>query len=255
MKRTLFVIAFIITAAAMMGQTPETMALADSSGNHGILISEEQTESISTRDSLTTESNKTWDYKVLKYIQEHRTPFGNRVWIAVSNSFVAAPLPAAGYAVAALFTDDQQNKDLLLNNAGEMALSEVVNLGLTMGIKSIVQRPRPWVAYEGDLVCLQKVRSTSFPSGHTSMAFATATSLSLVCPKWYVIAPAFLWAGAVGYSRMYIGAHYPSDVLAGALIGTGAAVLVHLVQSQLWQQNNSEIPAKKAVVIPFAISF
>ena len=65
----------------------------------------------------------------------------------------------------------------------------------------------------------------SFPSGHTATAFALATSLSVKYPKWYVIAPSALWACSVGVSRMNEGVHYPSDVLAGAAIGAGCAVV------------------------------
>jgi membrane-associated phospholipid phosphatase len=47
----------------------------------------------------------------------------------------------------------------------------------------------------------------------------------LAFPKWYVAIPAFSYAGAVGYSRLDLGVHYPSDVLAGALLGSGTAYL------------------------------
>jgi membrane-associated phospholipid phosphatase len=50
-------------------------------------------------------------------------------------------------------------------------------------------------------------------------AFALATSLSLSYPKCYIIVPSFAWASSVGYSRMDLGVHYPSDVLAGAIVG------------------------------------
>ena len=52
-----------------------------------------------------------------------------------------------------------------------------------------------------------------------------ATSLSIRYPKWYVIAPSALWACSVGFSRMNEGVHYPSDVIAGAFIGAGCAVM------------------------------
>ncbi len=44
-------------------------------------------------------------------------------------------------------------------------------------------------------------------------------------PKWYIIAPSFAWASAVGYSRMHLGVHYPSDVVSGAIVGSGSAYI------------------------------
>jgi undecaprenyl-diphosphatase len=87
-------------------------------------------------------------------------------------------------------------------------------------LKYTINRERPYNAY-GDIDKLANESTPSFPSGHTSSAFCTATSLSLVYPKWYVIVPAYSWAALVGYSRMHLGMHYPSDVLAGAILGAG----------------------------------
>lgn len=203
------------------------------------------------------DSSRSFDYAVLKYLQEHRTPLGDKVWVAVSNSVALAPVPTAGVAVGGLLASDMQTKEIRLCNAGEMMCSELFTLGVTMGAKGLVHRPRPWVAYEGDLVCLQPVRSTSFPSGHTSIAFATATSLTLVYPQWYVVVPAYLWAGAVGYSRMYVGAHYPSDVLVGAVLGTASAFVVHYVRQTIWEREQGAPAAipPSAVVLPVVISF
>jgi membrane-associated phospholipid phosphatase len=80
--------------------------------------------------------------------------------------------------------------------------------------------------------------SYSFPSGHTSDAFALATSVTVAYPKWYIIAPAFTWATAVGYSRMHLGVHYPKDVIAGAIVGAGSAYLSCKINKWLF-------PAKK----------
>jgi membrane-associated phospholipid phosphatase len=51
--------------------------------------------------------------------------------------------------------------------------------------------------------------------------------LSLNYPKWYVVVPSYAWASLVGYSRMAIGMHYPSDVLIGALVGSASSFLVY----------------------------
>ncbi len=79
-----------------------------------------------------------------------------------------------------------------------------------------------------------------FPSGHTSLAFAIATSLSLKYPKWYVIAPSYVWACSVGYSRMNLGVHYPSDVLAGAVLGAGSAFLTYKLNEWFWKKQNNK---------------
>ena len=92
-----------------------------------------------------------------------------------------------------------------------------------------------------DIFKKAKAGSPSFPSGHTSSAFATATSLSLAYPEWYVIVPSFAYAGTVAYSRMHLGVHYPSDVAAGALIGAGCAYLTFKVNKALLNKNKRRI--------------
>ena len=114
-------------------------------------------------------------------------------------------------------------------------LSIGIAAAVTMGLKYGINRDRPFVTYP----FIQKqieAGSPSFPSGHTSAAFSVATSLSLCFPKWYVIAPSFLWAAGVGYSRMHLGVHYPSDVLAGAIIGSASVGLGYKIQKRLMKK-------------------
>lgn len=96
---------------------------------------------------------------------------------------------------------------------------------LSFIFKHIIDRVRPFEAYDF-LEKLSVGGSPSFPSGHTTAAFALAVGLIIAYPKWYIISPAILWAILAGYSRMSLGVHYPSDVLAGILLGVGTAVLV-----------------------------
>jgi undecaprenyl-diphosphatase len=87
--------------------------------------------------------------------------------------------------------------------------------------KLLVRRRRPTSDARGPLI--EMPRSTSFPSGHSASAFAFATGASAELP---VLAPVLLpLAGAVAYSRVYTGVHYPSDIAAGATIGIGSGVV------------------------------
>jgi undecaprenyl-diphosphatase len=83
-------------------------------------------------------------------------------------------------------------------------------------LKVIVDRPRPHVSH---LVAVP--HSGSFPSGHSATSFACATVLAALVPRAAV--PAYVLAAAVAFSRLYVGVHYPLDVLAGAALGIATA--------------------------------
>ena len=166
------------------------------------------------------------DINLLKDINLHRSKSLDPTFKFITNSVTPVSIAApVGYITIAFIKKDSASK----SNAILVCGSFLVDAVLSTGLKYAVNRPRPFETYP----FIDKETSggsPSFPSGHTSSAFAIATSMSITCPKWYVIAPAFLWAGAVGYSRMDLGVHYPSDVLAGALIGSGSAYLTYKVQ-------------------------
>ena len=91
-------------------------------------------------------------------------------------------------------------------------------------IKQIVARPRPYVVNEALAVLGTVPTDYSFPSGHTASAFAVASVMLLCMPRRYGI-PAVVIAAIVALSRLYNVAHYPTDVLAGMLIGSAVGVL------------------------------
>ena len=98
-------------------------------------------------------------------------------------------------------------------------LALVINVILANGIlKHLVQRPRPFDTYGGLQVLIHRPADWSFPSGHASASFAAAFVLYHYMPKKFSI-PALILATLIAFSRLYLGVHYPSDVIGGAAIG------------------------------------
>jgi undecaprenyl-diphosphatase len=89
------------------------------------------------------------------------------------------------------------------------------------GAKYLFNRARPYISDTEIAPLIKTPSSSSFPSGHSATAAAGALTLSAVYPSF---APALLLSGfLVALSRIYLGVHYPFDVLAGALIGAATA--------------------------------
>lgn len=89
-----------------------------------------------------------------------------------------------------------------------------------MLLKHLIARSRPYDCIRGLIPLITPPTDYSFPSGHTAASFAVGVLLFRKLPKRYGI-PALVLAALIGFSRLYLGVHYPSDVLAGALLGTG----------------------------------
>lgn len=137
----------------------------------------------------------------------------------------------------ALLTTGYISKNKSLQRKGwENVGTIAINSAITVGLKKIINRQRPYIEYPASIFPYSRKTDASFPSGHTSTAFATATSLSINLKKWYVVIPAYAWATSVGYSRLYLGEHYPTDVLAGAAIGIGSAYLSNWINKKYFNQ-------------------
>lgn len=165
------------------------------------------------------------DINILRDINVGRNKNLDPTFKTVTNSAVPISIatPIIIYSVGLIKKDSTiKNKAVFIGEAF------LVNGFITLALKRAIKRDRPFETYP-DIDQASSSLGESFPSGHTSLAFATATSLSLAYPKWYVIAPSFVWASTVGYSRMHLGVHYPSDVVAGAIIGSGSAYLSYKV--------------------------
>ena len=181
------------------------------------------------------------DINLLKKINGSYTHSGGKVMTFVTNS---VDYGGIGLPVGLLATGLIRKDKVMTMNSYELISATLVGSILTTTMKLSVDRTRPFVTYPNDIVKYTKGGSHSFPSGHTSMAFATATSISLMYPKWYVIAPSFLWASSIGYSRMYLGVHYPTDVLAGAILGAGTSLGTHYLFNYIKKKQAAKQPEK-----------
>ena len=178
-----------------------------------------------------------FDFSVFQWIQED-------VWCAFLDAVmpVITVLGEGGWiwiviAVLLLFMPKYRKAGVTM--AFALILMLILNDGI---LKNIFARPRPfnfepfealYQSFATDangkpelLVSLPS--SFSFPSGHTSSSFAAAAAI-LINKKWKAGIPALILAVLIGFSRSYLMVHYPTDVLFGALMGVGYALLAYFL--------------------------
>lgn len=181
-------------------------------------------------------------------------PAADRVMAVVTNFDFWWPFLLLGVVVAAVFGGFRWRAFLL---AAGMAVG--ITDGLVVDtIKKAVGRPRPNDALEGVRVVdlarakprflalaeplrieysqarIQSVGGNSFPSGHAANNFAVAAVATVFFRRWGWLV--FLSALLVSYSRVYVGSHWPLDVLVSALIGTGIGTLTAVALESVWRR-------------------
>ena len=121
--------------------------------------------------------------------------------------------------------------------------ADLIADSLSLGLRDWIGRRRPPLVYPDPKPLMGVPHSGAFPSGHTTTAFACATVLAWASPRLAV--PVFVLAAAIGLSRIYVGVHWPLDVLGGAvlgvLVGLGAIALLRLAAAR--RRSPRETPA------------
>ena len=144
------------------------------------------------------------------------------------------------FLFAALFIAVRKGKEgfvIIVLTLLAVGLADFVASGI---FKSLVQRERPCFALEHVRLLVYQMRSYSFASSHAANSSAVAAVTWIFFHRGVLVEQLFsavmiLYALAIAFSRVYVGVHYPGDVLAGMVIGICSASLVYLLASWLWK--------------------
>jgi len=158
------------------------------------------------------------DVRIISYVQAHcHNRFTDFIFPLLSRMGNAG---AVWLAAAALLGYEKQTRDFAFILFFSLALSHVISQIL----KPIIGRPRPFVANPGVPLLIHTPGGYSCPSGHSSSSFAAATVICLY--NNHFGAAAFTLALLIAFSRVFLFVHYPSDTLAGSLLGVLCAFIV-----------------------------
>ena len=103
-----------------------------------------------------------------------------------------------------------------------------------LALKNLFSRPRPCQIDEAFALLVARPSSSSFPSTHSAWAFGAATAIFMQHRKMGVAA--YVVAALIGFSRLYMFLHFPTDVLFGMVLGIALGVLAHRITMVLWKK-------------------
>lgn len=162
---------------------------------------------------------RTWDIQVLFFIEQHmRTPLLDAAMVCFST---IGNVGILWIVIGLLLLVRKRSRRIGIMLLTTLAFNAILGEGI---IKNLFHRPRPFDAFPDITMIISRASTYSFPSGHTASSFASAYVLAKYYKKYAVIW--WLVAGLIGFSRMYLFQHYPTDVLGGIVLGLFSAWFV-----------------------------
>lgn len=121
-----------------------------------------------------------------------------------------------------------------------LSMAIALSLGFLCGnmfLKNLVQRARPYTYNTEITLLVKKLSDYSFPSGHTLASFEAATCIFIRYKKWGIAA--LTLATLIALSRLYLYVHFPTDVLAGMVLGIGFAVIATVIVNKIYKKRDT----------------
>lgn len=172
-----------------------------------------------------------WESNIVLFVQENlRFDWLNPIMKFITSLGDEGILPIAMIILFLLF---KKTRKVGITAGVSLAL-EAILINLT--IKKLVGRTRPYVVNEAIEYITKRPSDNSFPSGHTGCVFAVASVLFFMMPKKVGI-PAMVIASLVGISRLYVGVHYPTDIIGGFIIGMFTGFIAKLIVERISLKN------------------
>lgn len=160
---------------------------------------------------------------ILLWIQEHlRNPYLDPVVVFITHLGDSGWFWVVLTVILLIF---QKTRKAGISSALALVFSLLIN---NVCLKKLVGRIRPYDQIESLTRLVEEQVDFSFPSGHSAASFAAAFAIYLNLPKRYGL-PALALAGLIALSRLYVGVHYPTDVLFGAISGILCGLLAQFV--------------------------
>ncbi len=169
-----------------------------------------------------------WDLGVDNWIQTWRNPVLDTIFTVITK---LGDEGLIWIAIAIVFLCFKKTRKIGITMGLGLIITTIVGNEI---LKPLIQRPRPFdtpgALLDGDSLLVSRPGQYSFPSGHTGSSFASAVAIVLYDRKWGI--PALILAALIAFSRLYVYVHFPTDIMAGTVLGTLSALIAFF----LWRK-------------------